>query len=92
MHGHLGRFSWGDPIRGGPSDDSPNWTVAASCQSPNCLAYSHLTLLIVDGMEVGRGTGRFLNVAKEEAARQALKRLTIQNHVLPLVERRVNAP
>ena len=79
-NGGIGRLRWGLPIRGGP-DDRPSWTIEAFRQSPNHLAYPHLTPLIVDGMGYGCGTGGTLGAAKEEAARQVLRHLLAPNLV-----------
>jgi len=90
--GWLTRLTWNGDEKDGP-DDNPTWHAACNCpfHFTPFLLDSHL-YPIVDGTEYGRSKDRKLGLAREEAARRALRRLLLENVVLPLIERRQDRP
>ncbi|KAF9652937.1 hypothetical protein BDM02DRAFT_3108589 [Thelephora ganbajun] len=82
------KLSW-DEQKVGP-DDAPTWHAACICSfhfSPRPLdSYMQLT---VDGQVYGRGEGKRLGLAKEEAAHIAYRRL-LWEEVQRLINRRLS--
>jgi len=85
--GWKARLTWDQDVSYGPGH---NLTWRSVCRCPfhfsPYLVDSHLWL-IVDGVEYGRGEGRTIDLAKEEAARLALRRLIFEE-IRPFIERR----